>query len=103
VTAWLADGSGFVFVGNIEITRGTETDTANSLLAFDVTSGDIGVLVIPEPDTSVRNAAIAPDGAGIVYCLAHDDGYDLHVLDLTVDPPVDAAITNDGKSCSPGF
>jgi hypothetical protein len=101
--SWLADGSGFVFVGNIEITRGAETDTASSLLAYDMNSGEVGVLVIPEPDTSVRNAAVAPDGAGIVYCLAQDDVYDLHVVDLTVDPPEDVAITNDGKSCSPGF
>jgi hypothetical protein len=51
----------------------------------------------------VRNAAVAPNGDGIVYCLAHDDVYDLHAIDLTVDPPVDAAITDDGISCSPVF
>ena len=101
--SWLADGSGFVFAGNIEVTRGTETATANSLLFFDMTSQEIAVLVIPEPDASVRNAALAPDGSAIVYCLAHDDVYDLHAIDLTLDPPEDAAITDDGKSCNPGF
>lgn len=101
--SWLADGSGFLFVGVIEVMRGNEVDTASSLLSFDMTSGEVSVLVIPEPDTDIRNAAVAPDGAGIVYCLAHDDVLDLHAIDLTVDPPEDAAITNDGKSCQPGF
>jgi hypothetical protein len=101
--SWLADGSGFIFVGSIEVTRGAEVDTARSLLAFDMTTGDITALVIPEPDSYVRNAAIALNGAGIVYCLGHDDVFDLHAIDLTLDPPEDAAITDDGKSCDPGF
>lgn len=99
--SWLADGSGFIFVGTIEVTRGDVTDTASSLLAYDMATGDVSVLVIPDVDTRVRNAAIAPNGDGIVYCLAHDEVYDLHVVDLSVDPPVDTAITDDGISCSP--
>jgi hypothetical protein len=101
--SWVADGSGFIFVGTIEVTRGTETDTANSLLAFDMTSGEIKVLVIPDAETSVRSAAVARDGSAIVYCLAHDDVTDLHAIDLTLDPPEDAPITDDGKSCDPVF
>jgi len=101
--SWVGDGSGFIFVADMQVTRGADTDTASSLLAFDMATGDIGVLIIPEPNTSVRNAAIAPDGSGIVYCLYHDDVYDLHAIDLTLDPPEDAAITDDGKSCSPVF
>ena len=101
--SWLADGSGFVFVGTIEVTRGDATDTANSLLSYDMTSGDVSVLVIPDENTHIRNAAIAPNGDGIVYCLAHDDLLDLHAIDLTADPPVDSAITDDGISCSPVF
>jgi hypothetical protein len=101
--SWLADGSAFVFVGTIEVTRGDVTDTANSILAYDMATGNIGTLLIPDVDTSVRNVAIAPNGDGIVYCLAHDDVYDLHVIDLTVDPPVESAITDDGISCSPSF
>jgi len=101
--SWLADGSGFIFVGTIEVTRDADIDTANSLLAYDMATGDITTLLIPDVGTSVRNAAIAPNGDGIVYCLAHDGVYDLRAIDLTMDPPVDAAITDDGISCSPGF
>ncbi|HEX2874523.1 MAG TPA: hypothetical protein VHP33_24890 [Polyangiaceae bacterium] len=101
--SWLADGSGFVFVGGIEVTRGETTATANSLLAYDMETGDISVLVIPDAETHIRSAAIAPNGDGIVYCLAHDDLLDLHAVDFTVDPPVDSAITDDGISCSPVF
>lgn len=101
--SWLADGTGFAFVGNIEVTRGDETDLATSLLAYDMTTQEVKVLVIPEPETSVRNVAVAPDGSVIVYCLDHDGGYDLHAIDLTLDEPVDAPITDDGKSCDPGF
>jgi hypothetical protein len=101
--SWLADGSGFLFVGNIEVMDGTETATTSALLTFDMTNGEIGQLLVAEPNASIRNATIAPDGSGIVYCLYHDDVYDLHAIDLTLDPPEDAAITDDGKSCSPGF
>ena len=101
--SWLADGSGFAFVGDIEVTREQSTETASSLLAFDMTTQEIRVIVVPEPDASVRNAAVAPDGSVIVYCLAHDGGYDLHAIDLTADALEDVPITNDGKSCSPGF
>lgn len=101
--SWLADGSGFIFVGTIEVTRGDVTETANSLLAYDMESGDVSVLLIPDADTNIRSAAIAPNGDGIVYCLAHDDVLDLHAIDLTVDPPEDSAITDDGISCSPVF
>ncbi len=101
--SWLADGSGFTFIGNIEVTRGESTEIATSLLAFDMTTQEIRVLVIPDAETSVRNAAVAPDGSVIVYCLAHDGGHDLHAIDLTLDEPEDVPITDDGKSCSPGF
>jgi hypothetical protein len=101
--SWLGDGSGFVFVGTLEVTRGDVTDTANSLLSFDMTSGEAKVLLIPEADTGIRNAAISADGTGIVYCLYHDGVYDLHAIDLSLKTPEDAAITNDGKSCSPVF
>jgi hypothetical protein len=102
--SWLGDGSGFVFVGSIEVDRGDNvTETARSLLLFDMTSGDITALVIPDPDTHVRNGAISPEGTSIVYCLDHEGGLDLHAIDLTLDPLVDSPLTNDGKSCAPGF
>jgi hypothetical protein len=101
--SWLADGSAFIFVATIEVTRGDVTDTANSIFGYDVATGEIATLLVPDAGTNVRNAAIAPNADGIVYCLAHDDVYDLHVIDLTVAPPVDSAITDDGVSCSPSF
>lgn len=101
--SWLADGSGFIFVGTIEVTRGGATDTTNAVLYYDMQKGGFSEVIIPDAGASVRNAAIAPNGDGIVYCLAHDDVYDLHVLDLNVDPPQDSPITNDGISCSPSF
>ena len=101
--SWLADGSGFVYVGSIEVTRGDVTSTANALLLFNMETGESSVLVVPDANTNVRNAAIAPNGDGIVYCLAHDDVHDLHAIDLTVDPAEDSAITDDGISCSPVF
>ena len=101
--SWVGDGSGFVFVGGIEVTRGANTETANSLLAYDMTTGDILPLVIPEPNTRVQSGAISADGNTIVYCLSHDDVYDLHLIDLTQDPLEDVPITDDGKSCHPVF
>lgn len=101
--SWLGDGTGFAFVGTIEVTRETGTDIARSLLAYDTTTGDVTSLVIPEPDTSVQSVAVSADGTSLVYCLYHDDAYDLHAIDLTLDEPIDVPITNDGKSCHPGF
>ena len=57
----------------------------------------------PEAETGIRNAAVSADGPRIVYCLSHDGGYDLHAIDLNLDPPEDAPITNDDRSCSPVF
>jgi hypothetical protein len=58
--------------------------------------------VVPDkPNTTVRNATIAPDARAIVYCLGEGDANNLHVIDLTVDPPTDGALTDDGKSCHP--
>jgi hypothetical protein len=101
--SWLADGSGFVFVGTTEVTRDDVTSNVNSLFLFNMETGNASVLLVPDAGTNIRNAAIAPNGDGIVYCLAHDEVYDLHAIDLTVDPPEDSAITDDGISCSPVF
>lgn len=101
--SWLGDGSAFVFVGTIEVDRAGQIETANSLLYYDMETAEIGVLVIPDSGANVRNATISPDGSVIIYCLAHDGGLDLHAVDLTLDPPEEAPITNDGKSCDPSF
>ena len=68
-----------------------------------MSTGNTGVLVVSEGDDRVRNATIAPDGSAIVYCLSHDGVLDLHGIDLTLDTPEDVPLTDDGKSCSPGF
>lgn len=47
------------------------------------------------------DGAIAPDASAIVYCLQQGETANLHLVDLTKNPPTDAPITNDGKSCHP--
>jgi hypothetical protein len=101
--SWVGDGSGFIFVGAIDVKRGDVTESAVSLLAYDLVSGEVSALVIPEPDSHVQAATISADATSIVYCLAHDDSVDLHAIDLTQDPPVDEPITDDGISCYPAF
>ena len=102
--SWVADGSGFVFVGTTEVSRNGTTEAVRSLFLYDMAKGGVSPLVVPPPNNYVWNAAIAPDASSIVYCLKQgDDRYDLHLIDLTATKATDVAITNDGKSCSPRF
>ena len=98
--SWVADGSGFLFLGSTE-----ETNWSPSVLAYDM-AGDTAAMVVPSPaGSSIRNVAASPDGSKFVYCLHDDDTSkeDLHLVDVSKSPPTDTAITNDGKSCRPSF
>jgi hypothetical protein len=101
--SWLGDGSGFIFVASVEVTRGNTTAQASSLFLYEMESGDITPIVVPDEGSYVRSATIAPDGSSIVYCLQTDDANDLRLIDLTKNPAPDTALTNDGRSCDPAF
>jgi hypothetical protein len=97
--SWLADGSGFLFLGGTET-----TDWTPSILAYDMTARSASLLLPPPPGSSMRSVTISPDASMIVYCLADAEGRtDLHAVDLIASPPTDTAITHDGQSCHPSF
>lgn len=98
--SWLADGSGFLFIGGT-----ADTDWSPSLLAYDMKAGTVSSLVVPPQGSTVYGAAISPDASKIVYCVRNDANAteDLHLLDLGGASPTDTAITTDGKSCDPSF
>lgn len=101
--SWLGDGSGFIFVGSIDIERGDTIDRSPSLLLFDMETLGVTPIIVPEADNYVRSGTVSADGSSLVYCLQHAAGLDLHGLDLTQDPVVDAPLTDDGASCAPAF
>lgn len=97
--SWLADGSGFLFLGGI-----SETDWRPSLLGYDLGTGNVSLLVGAPEGTVVDAVAISPDSSKLVYCLSTNDGEeDLHLIDLAAASPTDTALTTDGKSCDPSF
>lgn len=99
---WVADGSGFVFIGLATVPVNDTTKQVRSLYVFDMATREASPIVVPEgDDASVIDATIAPDASAIVYCLREGEAQNLHVIDLSVDPATDTAITNDGKSCHP--
>jgi hypothetical protein len=97
---WLADGSGFLFVGGA-----AQTEWRPSLLAYDLDAQKVSLIVPAPPATAVYGVAISADSSTLVYCLRDDeDGReDLHLIDLTDASPKDVALTTDGKSCDPSF
>lgn len=99
---WVADGSGFSFIGVTQATINGSSTTIRGLYAFDMATRKAIPLVQPQAkDAYVFDAAPAPDASGVVYCLKEGEATNLHYVDLTKDPPTDAAITSDGKSCHP--
>ncbi|WP_437899001.1 hypothetical protein [Sorangium sp. So ce124] len=101
--SWLGNGSGFVFVGTIDVPANDTTVATSALLVYDMATAMISPLVLAEPGTYIDSATIAPDATSLVYCLRHDDVTDLHAIDLTQAEPEDRPITTDGKSCYPAF
>lgn len=98
--SWLADGSGFVFIG-----ESSATDWRPAIFAYDMGSRAASLVFAPPADSVMGNAAIAPDASSIVYCLQNTTAgsRDLHLIDLSTSPPTDTALTHDGMSCSPSF
>lgn len=97
---WFPDGTGFLFLGGA-----AETDWEPGLLAYELDTGTVSLLSPAPEGMSFYGLAISPDASKLVYCLRNDEdgAEDLHLLDLAEDEPVDIALTNDGKSCSPSF
>ena len=97
--SWLADGSGFLFLGGVEA-----SDWATSVLVYDMAGGTVSLLLPPPPGSQVYGAAISADASTLVYCLGDAERRtDLHLVDLAASPPTDTAITHDGQSCYPSF
>jgi Tol biopolymer transport system component len=93
---WSADGSVFVFSGR-------DGAQVQSLYAFSMSTQKVVQLVPGDATRSIRTGAVSADGNAIVYCVREGQADNLHVVDVSVDPPVDTAITNDGASCNPVF
>jgi Tol biopolymer transport system component len=97
--SWLADGSGFLFIGGT-----SQTDWSPSLLAYDATSGDVSLIVPAPAGAGIWDVAISPDSTKIAYCVHEDEGLEnLHLIDLSDATPTDTPLTTDGKSCTPVF
>ena len=71
--------------------------------AYDTNAGAATPLLVPPAGSYLRGVAVAPDGTKIVYCLETGDRRDLHLVDATVSPATDVALTTDGVSCQPSF
>lgn len=98
---WVADGSGFVFVATRFTVVDDVTQRAEGIYAYDVATRQVSPVALANGDDSVLDGTVAPDGSVVVYCLRRGEADDLHVVNLSVTPPTDTAITNDGKSCHP--
>jgi len=93
---WSADGSLFVF-------SASDRAQIRSLYAYSMSGQKVVVLVPGSDARRIWNGAVSPDGNAIVYCVREGQASNLHGLDLSVDPPVDTALTTDGGSCDPVF
>ncbi|MCA9597950.1 MAG: hypothetical protein KC776_31780 [Myxococcales bacterium] len=91
------DGSAFLF------TARSASDGIQSAYLYFMAQQQIAPVIDGASGVDIVNGAIAPDDAHIVYCVQQGSSTDLHVLDLTVDPPADKVLTNDGASCDPVF
>ena len=77
--SWLADGSGFLFLGSA-----ARTNEPARIFAYDLGAGAATALLTARP---VTYAASRWRRTGrIVYCLETGDRRDLHVVDATVSP-----------------
>lgn len=95
--AFSADGSVFVYAAR------TYSDDVQSLYAYVMSERRVVPLVLGEAGRDIVNASFAPDNVHLVYCVRQGDAYDLRLLDFSVDPPTDTALTNDGVSCDAVF
>lgn len=98
--SWIADGSGFLFVGSTEA-----TGWSPAVHLYDMAKGTASTLVAPPDGSTVDGVAISADGSRIVYALRDNQSgtEDLHLIDVSAAEPTDVAITSDGKSRAPSF
>ncbi len=95
--AFSADGSVFVYAAR------SDSDNIQSLYVYVVSQKQVSPLLLGGNGVDIVNATFAPDNAHMVYCTKAGDAYDLHLIDLGVDPPTDVPLTNDGASCDAVF
>jgi hypothetical protein len=95
--AFSNDGSVFVY------TARTYDDEIQSLYAYIMSERTVVPLVPGADGIDIVNASFAPDDLHLVYCVRQNEAYDLWMLDLSVDPPTDTPLTDDGVSCDPVF
>lgn len=98
--SWIADGSGFLFLGSTE-----QTNWTPGVLLYDMAKGTATTLVAPPANGIIDSVTISSDGSTLVYATRNNDtgAHDLHRIDLTLSKPTDTAITTDGKSRRPWF
>lgn len=95
--AFSPDGSMFVY------TAREQASGLRSLYAYLMAERRVVTLLPGTAERAIVNASFAPDNAHLVYCVQAGTAYDLRVIDLSTDPPVDRALTTDGVSCDPAF
>lgn len=91
--AFSTDGSVFVY------TARAYSDNIQSLYAYIMGERRVVTLLPGAVGIDIVNAVFAPDNVHLVYCVQQGDAYDVRLLDLSVDPPTDSALTTDGISC----
>ncbi len=95
--AFSADGSVFVYAGR------TYSDNIQSLYAYIMGERRVVLLVPGSVGKDIVSASFAPDNQHMVYCVKEGDAYNLRLLDFSVDPSTDSALTDDGVSCDAVF
>jgi Tol biopolymer transport system component len=95
--AFSHDGSLFAY------TARANSDGIQSLYAYFMKEGTVAPIVMGASGVDIVNATFAPDNAHLVYCVKQGDAYNLRLVDFGVDPPTDAALTDDGVSCDAVF
>jgi Tol biopolymer transport system component len=95
--AFSFDGSVFVYSAR------AYADNIQSLYAYVMSERKVAPLVLGAQGMDIVNAAFSPDNAHMVYCVRQGDVYNLRVIDLSLNPPTDKALTNDGVSCDAVF
>lgn len=99
--SWLADASGFAFVGVTDFSVNGQTVHGAGALYYAVAGGQLYVLAAPDASTSIRSVALEPHGAFAAYCADAGSGPNVYLVDLRGSTPATTQLTNDGASCDP--
>jgi Tol biopolymer transport system component len=92
------DGAGFLFTAR-------DANGIQSLYAYLFDTQQISLVIEGTPDMDVVTGVFSPDFSHIVYCVKEKGGgsTDLWALDVSVNPPSNQRLTQDGQSCHPVF